>query len=98
MTAGVAFLNGSTRNPNYLRAKISGFPPEFRNDEKEASPLNGSIILRSSPRQSSSRGPQYLNAYGFPIEDFENDGRGVVSECLYEESKFLKDKNTCIPR
>jgi len=74
MTAGVAFLNGSTRGLNYLRAKISGFPPEFRNDEKEAAPLNGSITLRSSPRQSLSRGPWFLNAYGFPIEDFGNDG------------------------
>jgi len=60
--------------------------------------LNGSITLRSSPRQFLSRGPWFLNAYGFPIEDFGNYGRGVVSEWFYEESKLFKDKNTCIPR
>jgi len=30
--------------------------------------------------------------------DSRNYGRGVVSEWFYEESKFFKDKNTCIPR
>ena len=38
------------------------------------------IPTSSSPRQSSSRGPQYLKAFGFPIKDFGNDSGGVIPE------------------
>jgi len=48
-----------------------GFPiKDFGNDEKGMSPLNVSITFCSSPRQSSSRGPQYLKAFGCPIKKF----------------------------
>jgi len=46
--------------------------------------LNGSI-----------RNLNYLRARtsGFPIKDFGNDKkRGVIPECIYQESKLFKDK------
>ncbi len=62
------------------------------------------IPTSSSPRQSSSRGLNYLKAFGFPIKDFGNDGGGVtperfyhpksvIPEWFYQESKLLKGKN-----
>jgi hypothetical protein len=53
--------------------------------KKETLFLNGSVILLSSPLSASiapypsplsvsTRGPQYLKAFGFPIKDFGNDG------------------------
>jgi len=36
-------------------------------------PLNVFIAPFSSPRQSSSRGPWFLKASGFPTKDFGND-------------------------
>ena len=50
-----------TRNLNYLRAKTFGFPPpchpgDFRTVFNP--PLNVFIAPYSSPRQSSSRGPE----------------------------------------
>jgi hypothetical protein len=40
-----------------------------------------------SPLNASIRGPQYLKAFRFPIKDFGNDKKGVIPECLYQESK-----------
>ena len=52
--------------------------------KKETLFLNGSVILvvtlsasiapYPSPLSASTRGPQYLKAFGFPIKDFGNDG------------------------
>ncbi len=60
-----------------------GFPTkDFGNDKKRGSFLSGSIAPYSSPRQSLSRGPQYLKKpkkrqkRGFPTKDFGNDGGG----------------------
>jgi len=57
---------GGDRHPGDFRAAFSLL-------------LNASITLRSSPRQSLSRGPQYLKQKkkkkrGFPTKDFGNDG------------------------
>ena len=58
--------------------------------KKETLFLNGSVILLSSPLSASTRGPQYLKAFGFPIKDFGNDGGGITPEWFYEESTVLK--------
>jgi len=79
MTKKGSFLNGSTRgpnngrghtygsirNPNYLRAKTSGcLIKDFRHDEKGVTP------------KCFYQGSAVLKRFGFPIEDFGNDGRG----------------------
>ena len=66
-----------------------------------SSPLNGSITLRSSPRQSLSRGPQYLKPLDSRLKtsgmteeadsrlNFGNDGGAVIPECI----RTIKGKN-----
>jgi len=91
----LSFLNGSIRNPNYLRAKASGFPsPRHPGNFRAAFslPLNGSITLRSSPRQSSSRGPQYLKTKEkaktwIPNKRFWEWRMMWIPEWFYEGSK-----------
>jgi hypothetical protein len=64
----LSFLNGSIRNPNYLRAKASGFPSPRHPGNLQAAfslPLNASI-----------RGPWFLKVFRFPIKDVRHDGRG----------------------
>ena len=53
-----------------------GFPIKDFGNDCGGSPLSVSITLRSSPRQSLSRGPWCLKVFGFPTKDFGNDGGG----------------------
>ena len=50
------------KDENTKRQKIKNNPEE---KASASSPLNGFI-----------RGPQYLKAFGFPIENFRHEGRG----------------------
>jgi len=99
----LSFLSGSIRNLNYLRAKAFGFPPPRHPGDFRAVfslPLNGSITLRSSPRQSLSRGPWCLKQkkrqkHGFPIKDFGNDGKyykGALPPYKPPKEKNMKTK------
>ncbi len=68
---------------------LGGFPIEdFRNGEKgDIIPewfchpfvvtLSASICPLSITPGVSTRGPQYLKAFGFPIKDFRNDTAGT---------------------
>ena len=53
---------GKDENTKRQRKKIKNNPEE---KASASSPLNGFI-----------RGPQYLKAFGFPIENFRHEGRG----------------------
>ena len=66
---------GKTSSSVDSRLKISGMTRE------EASLLNDPIASYSSPRQSLSRGPQYLKQkkkqkHGCLIKDFRHDEKG----------------------
>jgi len=65
--------------------------------------LNGSIIPFSSPRQSSSRGPEVLKNQrkkqkrGFPIKDFGNDGGGSFLNGSIRNLNYLRARISGFP-
>ena len=108
-------LNTSIRGPWFLKPKKKQkrgcLIKDFRHDGKGGRhpgdfravfslPLNGSITLRSSPRQSLSRGPWCLKQkkrqkHGFPIKDFGNDGKyykGALPPYKPPKEKNMKTK------
>jgi len=55
--------------------------------QKEKTKTKTWIPTSSSPRQSLSRGPQYLKACGFPTTNLGNDGGG---RCLAKSQAWRK--------
>jgi len=70
---------------------LSVIPEWFYQESKLFKGKSLWIPTSSSPRQSSSRGPQSTvfenqrkkQKLGCLIKDFRHDGRGVIPECLY---------------